>query len=288
MNLRAVTGTGPSGRITHADVDHATSPTTASPNAAGPNAGVLPASAVALPQVRPSGSEERIKIIGLRRKIAEAMVKSKRTAPHFTYVEEVDGTELVALRKRLKTRAANHGVKLTYLPFLMKAASVVFREFPNVNAVMDEDKFELVVKGDHNIGVSIDTPNGLFVGVVRNIEQKSILRIATELQSLVERVRSGTASREDLTGGTFTLTSTGSIGGVLATPILNHPEVAILGFNAIRERPMVVNGDIVARHMFYLSPSFDHRVIDGAIAARFTAALKAVLEQPETLLLELV
>jgi pyruvate dehydrogenase E2 component (dihydrolipoamide acetyltransferase) len=288
VNLRAVTGTGPSGRITHADVDHATSPTTASPNAAGPNAGVLPASAVALPQVRPSGSEERIKIIGLRRKIAEAMVKSKRTAPHFTYVEEVDGTELVALRKRLKTRAANHGVKLTYLPFLMKAASVVFREFPNVNAVMDEDKFELVVKGDHNIGVSIDTPNGLFVGVVRNIEQKSILRIATELQSLVERVRSGTASREDLTGGTFTLTSTGSIGGVLATPILNHPEVAILGFNAIRERPMVVNGDIVARHMFYLSPSFDHRVIDGAIAARFTAALKAVLEQPETLLLELV
>lgn len=279
VDLHAVTGTGPSGRITHADVDQATGPI---------NAGIPPTAAVALPQVRPSGSEERIKIIGLRRKIAEAMVNSKRTAPHFTYVEEVDGTELVALRKRLKARAANHGVKLTFLPFLMKAASVVFREFPNINAVMDEGKFELVVKGDHNIGVSIDTPNGLFVGVVRNIEQKSILRIATELQSLVERVRGGTATRDDLTGGTFTLTSTGSIGGVLATPILNHPEVAILGFNAIRERPMVIDGDIVVRHMFYLSPSFDHRVIDGAVAARFTAALKAVLEQPESLLLELV
>ena len=138
-----------------------------------------------MPQVHPSGTEERVKIIGLRRKIAEAMVKSKRTAPHFTYVEEVDGTELVALRKRLKERAAKHGVKLSYLPFLMKAASVAFREFPNVNAVMDEDKFELVVKGDHNIGVSIETPNGLFVGVVRNIEQKSILRIAADLQAVV-------------------------------------------------------------------------------------------------------
>ncbi len=278
VNLHAVTGTGPSGRITHADVDGANSP----------NAGVLPTSAVAMPQVHPSGTEERVKIIGLRRKIAEAMVKSKRTAPHFTYVEEVDGTELVALRKRLKERAAKHGVKLSYLPFLMKAASVAFREFPNVNAVMDEDKFELVVKGDHNIGVSIETPNGLFVGVVRNIEQKSILRIAADLQAVVERVRNGTASREDLTGGTFTLTSTGNVGGVLATPILNHPEVAILGFNAIRERPMVVDGNIVARHMFYLSPSFDHRVIDGAVAARFTDAMKSILEHPENLLLELV
>ena len=127
VNLHAVTGTGPSGRITHSDVDQANSP----------NAGVLPTSAVALPQVHPSGTEERVKIIGLRRKIAEAMVKSKRTAPHFTYVEEVDGTELVALRKRLKGRAAKHGVKLSYLPFLMKAASVAFREFQNVNAIMD-------------------------------------------------------------------------------------------------------------------------------------------------------
>lgn len=274
LNLRSVSGTGPSGRITHQDVDEARNP-------------VAPVAPPALPQVRPSGSEERVKIIGLRRKIAEQMVKSKRTAPHFTYVEEVDGTKLVALRNTLKTRAQAHGVKLTFLPFLMKAASVVFREFPNVNAVMDEDRFELVVKGDHNIGVSIDTPNGLFVGVVRNIEQKSILRIATELESLVERVRGGTASRDDLSGGTFTLTSTGSIGGVLATPILNHPEVAILGFNAIRERPMVVDGQIAIRHMFYLSPSFDHRVVDGAVAARFTAALKAVLEEPESLLLEL-
>lgn len=275
VDLRSVAGTGPSGRITHDDVNNAL------------NGGVEPKSAPALPQVQPSGTEERVKIIGLRRKIAEQMVKSKHTAPHFTYVEEIDGTELVALRSKLKARAAKHGVKLTYLPFLMKACSVVFREFPNVNAVMDEDRFELVVKGDHNIGVSIDTPSGLFVGVVRNVEQKSILHIAAELEQLVERVRSGTATRDELTGGTFTLTSTGSIGGVLATPILNHPEVAILGFNAIRKRPMIVDGEVVARDMFYLSPSFDHRVIDGAVAARFTAALKGVLEEPEALLLEL-
>ncbi len=276
VDLHSVTGSGPSGRITHADLDQAARPVP-----------VVPIAPPALPQIVPSGSEERVKIIGLRRKIAEQMVKSKHTAPHFTYVEEVDGTELAILRDKLKVRAAARGVKLTYIPLLMKACSIAFREFPNVNAVMDEDRFELVVKGDHNIGVSIDTDNGLFVGVVKNVEQKSILHLAAELQSLVERVRAGQASRDELSGGSFTITSTGSIGGVMATPILNHPEVAILGFNAIRERPMVVDGQIAVRKMFYLSPSFDHRVIDGAVAARFTAALKAILEAPESMLLDL-
>jgi len=235
----------------------------------------------------PTGHEERIKIIGVRRKIAEQMVRAKHTAPHFTYVEEVDATRLVELREALKPLAKARGVKLTYIPIVMKAASVAMREFPNLNAVMDEERFELVVKGDHNFGVACDTPNGLYVPVVKNVEQKSVLEIAAELQDVTDRCRAGKAKLDELRGGTFTLTSVGNIGGVLATPILNVPEVAILGVNAIRDAAVVRDGQVVVRKMFYLSPSFDHRVIDGAVGARFVAALKALLEAPESLLLEL-
>jgi pyruvate dehydrogenase E2 component (dihydrolipoamide acetyltransferase) len=277
LDIHQVPGTGPRGRITHDDLQ-----------AFHPAAdAALPVAPVALPQVMPSGAEERVKILGIRRKIAEQMVKSKHTAPHFTYVEEVDCTRLVALRTELKALAADRGIKLTYIPLFMKACSVVMREFPNVNANMDEDAFELVVKGDHNFGISCDTPNGLFVPVIKNVEQKSILHIAAEMNDLVARTRAGKASLDELRGGTFTLTSVGSIGGVFATPILNVPEVAILGVNAIRDKAVVVDGNIVIRKMMYLSPSFDHRVIDGAVGARFVAALKRVIEAPESLLLDL-
>jgi len=277
VDIHQVPGTGPRGRITHEDLE-----------AFQPSAdAVLPLAPIALPQVMPSGAEERIKILGIRRKIAEQMVKSKHTAPHFTYVEEVDCTRLVAIRAELKVLAAKRGIKLTYIPIIMKACSVVMREFPNVNANMDEDNFELVVKGDHNFGISCDTPNGLFVPVIKNVEQKSILHIAAEMNDLVARTRAGKASLDELRGGTFTLTSVGAIGGVFATPILNVPEVAILGVNAIREKAVVIDGEIVVRKMMYLSPSFDHRVIDGAVGARFVAALKHVLESPESMLLEL-
>jgi pyruvate dehydrogenase E2 component (dihydrolipoamide acetyltransferase) len=247
----------------------------------------LPKMAPALPMVMPSGSEERVKILGVRRKIAEQMRKSKSTAAHFTYVEEVDCGELVALRAKMKSAVADRGVKLTYIPILMKAVSLVLRSFPNLNANMDEQAFELVVKGDHHIGLSVDTPAGLYVPVVKNVEQKSIFHIAAELDDLVTRTRAGKARLDELKGGTFTMTSVGSIGGVLATPILNVPEVAILGVNAIRDQAVVRNGQIVIRPMMFLSPSFDHRVIDGATGARFTAALKDVIEHPEKLLLEL-
>lgn len=277
IDIHMVNGTGRGGRVTHDDLSAFHTPQEA----------VLPKVAPSLPQVMPSGAEERVKILGIRRKIAEQMVKSKHTAPHYTYVEEIDCGELVRLRKRMKPLAAARGVKLTYIPIIMKACSVVMREFPNVNAVMDEEAFELVVKGDHNFGISCDTPNGLFVPVIKNIEQKSILHIAAEMADLVDRTRAGKASLDELRGGTFTLTSVGSIGGVLATPILNVPEVAILGVNAIRDQAVVRDGQVVVRPMMYLSPSFDHRIIDGAVGARFTAALKAVLENPERLLLEL-
>lgn len=280
VDVHEVPGTGPGGRVTHDDV--------ATFRAPAAQEAQLPMIAPALPQVMPSGTEERVKILGIRRKIAEQMVKAKHTAPHFTYVEEVDCTKLVALRETLKPLAAERGVKLTFNPIIMKACSIVIgREFPNINAVMDESNFELVVKGDHNFGMSCDTPNGLYVPVVKNVEQKSILHIAAELQDLIDRTKAGKAKLDELRGGTFTMTSVGSIGGVFATPILNVPEVAILGVNAIRDAAVVRDGQIVIRKMMYLSPSFDHRIIDGAVGARFVAALKRLLENPESLLLEL-
>jgi len=276
IDIHSVPGTGPRGRVTRADLGAFRAPPP-----------VTPIAPVALPQVTPSGSEQRVKIIGIRRKIAEAMVRSKRNAPHFTYVEEVDCYELVRMRARLKPRAAELGVKLTYMAIIAKACSVAFREFPNVNAVMDEVAFELVVRGDHHIGFACDTPNGLMVPVVRNCEQKSILRIAAELADVTARTKQGQASRDELVGSTFTITSVGNLGGVLATPILNAPEVAILGVNQIRDRAAVVAGEVVVRPMMYLSPSFDHRIIDGMVGARFVALLKQLLESPERLLLEL-
>ncbi|MEY3210274.1 MAG: hypothetical protein RIT28_755 [Pseudomonadota bacterium] len=244
---------------------------------------------VAVPQAapQPTGGETHIPIIGLRRKIAQQMVKAYSTAPHFTYVDEIDMTDLVALRGRLKARAESKGVKLTYIPFIMKALAAVFREFPNVNANVIEDPFTLVVKGDVNIGVATDSPQGLYVPVIKNVERKSVLQLAAELQDVTSRVREGKVRVDELQGGTFTITSVGNIGGVFATPILNHPEVAILGVNKIVKRPVVRDDQIVIREMLYLSPSFDHRIIDGAVAARFVSALKALLEDPDALFLEM-
>jgi pyruvate dehydrogenase E2 component (dihydrolipoamide acetyltransferase) len=278
IDLGAVAGSGKRGRVLHADLDTHNAPAPA------------PVRAPALPQanVVPSGQEEHVKIIGLRRKIAEQMVRSVQSAPHFTYVDEVDMTKLWGIRKQLKGRAADQGVKLTFLPFFIKALTLVFREFPNLNANVIEDPLTLVVKGDVNIGIATDTPNGLFVPVVKNCEQKSILRIAADIADLTQRTRDGQATKDELGGGTFTITSVGNIGGMFATPIINHPQVAILGINKIHERPVVRDGQVVVRRMLYLSSSFDHRIIDGAVAARFTTALKQRLEQPESLLLEMI
>jgi pyruvate dehydrogenase E2 component (dihydrolipoamide acetyltransferase) len=280
VDVHSVQGTGPGGRVTHDDLLSHSSATTFAEQG-------LPVTPPALPQVQPSGSESRVKIIGVRRAIANAMVKAKHTQPHYTYVEEVDATELVALRKKLKPIAAERGIALSFMPFFMKICSIAFREFPNANAVMDEEAFELVVKGDHNIGVACDTPNGLYVPVIRNVEQKSVLHIAAELADVVARTKAGKARIDELKGGTFTITGVGQIGGILATPILNHPEVAILGVNVIRDRVVPYNGEIAIRKMMNLSPSFDHRIIDGAEGARFTARLKTLIENPEALLLEM-
>mgnify|MGYP001266656425 CR=1 FL=1 len=277
VDINAVAGSGKDGRVSKSDIDaHVTG-------------GVRAPAAIAFSAIESPGyprADEAIKIIGLRRKIAEKMVESYRTIPHFTYVEELDATRLVGLRGALKDAAKAKGISLSYLPFIMKALVRVFRDFPTVNANMDEENFTLNVRGEVNIGIATDTPQGLYVPVIKNVESKSILQLAHEVVDITERTRNGTASLDDFRGGTFTITSVGNIGGRFATPIINHPEVAILGVNQIHDRPMVVDGQIVARKMMYLSPSFDHRVLDGAVAARFVAALKAVLETPEVLLVE--
>ena len=277
VDINAVAGSGKDGRVSKSDIDaHLTG------GAVAPAA--LEFNAVATPGY--PRADETVKIIGLRRKIAEKMVESYRTIPHFTYVEELDATRLVGLRGALKGAAKEKGISLSYLPFIMKALVRVFKEFPTINANMDEEAFALNVRGEVNIGIATDTPQGLYVPVIKNVESKGILQLAHEVVDITERTRNGTASLDDFRGGTFTITSVGNIGGRFATPIINHPEVAILGVNQIHDRPMVVDGEIVARKMMYLSPSFDHRVIDGAVAARFVAALKAVLETPEVLLVE--
>ena len=279
LDLSTIPGSGKDGRITKADIDAFVNRASAIKAPAALE--FSPVDAPGYPR-----ADETVKIIGLRRKIAEKMVESYRTIPHFTYVEEIDATRLVGLRAALKGPSAQQGIKLSYLPFIMKALVRVFREFPTVNANMDEDAFALQVRGEVNIGIATDTPQGLYVPVIKNVESKSLLQLAHEVIDITERTRNGTASLDDFRGGTFTITSVGNIGGRFATPIINHPEVAILGVNQIHDRPMVVDGEIVARKMMYLSPSFDHRVIDGAVGARFIAALKEILETPEVLLVE--
>jgi len=271
IDINQVQGSGKAGRITKADLDTHNQPAAA----------IKAPPALQVPG--PTPEDQTIRIIGLRRKIAEKMVESYRTIPHFTYVDEIDATRLYDLRKSLKDYAAGRGVNLTYLPFIMKALCIAFRDFPTVNSTMDEEKFEVTVRGQINIGIATDTEGGLVVPVVKDVANKSLLQLGAEVIDLTTRTRNGKAQLHELQGGTFTITSVGNIGGRFATPIINHPQVAILGVNQIHDRPMVIDGQIVARKMMYLSPSFDHRVIDGALGARFVARLKDILEHPAML-----
>ena len=283
IELADVPGTGPSGRITKADVI-AFSEGRRSPVAAPAAAG----SGIQHSPVPPgSGPEERVKVRGLRRKISEAMVRSARTIPHFAYVDEVDMTELVTLRKRVNQSLLARGeAKVSYLPFIMKACWIAFADHPEVNALYDNTTDEVVYKKYFNCGLATDTPQGLYVSVIRDVPNKSIAQLGADITDVVNRVRAGKATREDLSDGTFTITSIGNIGGLFATPIINYPEVAILGVNKIVERPVVRNGEVVVRHMTHLSPSFDHRVVDGANAARFMNTVVGFLQDPEMFILE--
>ena len=280
VEIGRVSPTGPHGRVTTEDVRGFGS------NGATP--GTRPGQTHA-PIAIPKGSdEERIPLRGMRKRIAESMARSKQTAAHFTYVEEIDMTELVAVRERAKARAAERGVRLNYLPFIVKAVVSGLKKWPQLNASLDEQAQEIVRKKYYHIGIAAQGPHGLAVSVVRDADKRSIFDLSREVDRLGDAVKAGTATREDLTGSTFTITSLGKLGGVLATPIINFPEVAILGVHKIEERPAVRGGQIVARHLMNLSISVDHRLADGWDAAMFVQDVKALLEDPTTMFMEMV
>lgn len=236
--------------------------------------------------VEPSAREERVAYRGVRRTIGQHMEQSKYTAPHVSHHDTADATALVAARSELKPHAEELGIRLTYLPFVMKAVVAAVKSFPDLNASLDEEAEEIVRKRYYNIGVATATDHGLLVPVVEGVDGKGLLQIASEIEELAEKARDRSISREEMQGGTFTVTNIGGIGGEFATPIINYPEVAILGMGAIRKRPRVVDDEVVPRQTLPLSLSFDHRVVDGATAAEFTNELIAFIENPIRLLIE--
>jgi pyruvate dehydrogenase E2 component (dihydrolipoamide acetyltransferase) len=279
LDLAAISGTGPQGRVLKADVQAAL------------DLGRAPEPARAKLVPLPSAAaDERIPLRGLRKKIAEKMVRSKFTAPHSTFVEEADVTELVAMRKHLNAElaAAKDSLKLSFLPFVCKALVQVFRRYPMLNANFDDAAQELVHRGAFNFGIAAATDEGLTVPVVKDVDRLTVRQLAEEISRLAGAAREKKLKMDELSGGTFTITSLGAQGGLLATPIINYPEVAILGLHRIVKRPVVIDDDrIVVREMMNVSLSFDHRVIDGLVAAEATGALVELLQRPESLLLEM-
>ncbi len=225
---------------------------------------------------------------GLRRAISNQMMTSHLQTVRALHVDEADVTALVDLRSRLKARAADRGSRLSYLPFIMKAVVSALQAYPMVNASYDEQQSEIVRKHYYNLGMAVATDQGLVVPVVKDVDERSLLEVADEVQRLAEAARTGKLAPEDMRGGTFSITNIGTVGGLFSFPIINVPEAAILGVHSIKKRPVVLEDDsIVARHMLYLSLSFDHRLVDGAEGARFTNHVIGLLEEPEALMLEL-
>ncbi|MEK7467708.1 MAG: dihydrolipoamide acetyltransferase family protein [Planctomycetota bacterium] len=278
VDLGTVSGSGPNGRVTKDDLKTFVSAPTKVISA--------PAAAFAPMAIASSAGDERVPLRGLRKIIAEAMHRSKSTAAHYTYVEEVDVTELVNFRASAKKAAEQRGARLTYLPFIIKAVVAGLKESPYVNASLDDAAGEIVLKKSYNIGVAAATDEGLMVPVVKDADKKSLLTIAKELDDLANRTRAKRATRDELRGSTFTITSLGSLGGLFATPIINFPEVAIMGVHKIVKRPWVIDDKIVIRDIMLLSLSLDHRVVDGAVGAQFMNRVVEILQDPKLLLLE--
>ncbi|MGJ8668231.1 MAG: dihydrolipoamide acetyltransferase family protein [Oceanococcus sp.] len=274
VDLRDVAGTGPQQRITHADLDQ------------WQVKGAAPApQRAATPVTSAADGVEQIPIIGLRRKIAQAMQQTKQRIPHFAYVEEVDVTELEALRLHLNAHRDESQAKLTMLPFLMRALVKVMPEFPRMNARYDDELGVLNRYDAVHVGIAAQTDQGLVVPVVHHAEALDLWGSAAQIRRLADASRKGRASREELSGSTITISSLGPMGGIMSTPVINAPEVAIVGVNKMVERPVFKNGVVVPRLMMNLSSSFDHRIVDGWDAASFIQAIKACLEHPATLFL---
>ena len=272
VDLRLVHGSGPAGQISHADLE-------AFAAGQGPVVG-------GNPQYVERHGEEVIPVIGLRRKIAQKMQEAKRRIPHFSYVEEVDVTELEQLRQQLnKIHGATRG-KLTLLPFLARAMVLALRQFPQINARYDDDAGVVTRYEAVHLGIAAQTDGGLMVPVLRHAESLDLWASAAGIARVAEGAKTGKLGREELTGSTITLTSLGALGGIVSTPVINHPEVAIVGVNRMVERPMLRNGQVVARQLMNLSSSFDHRVVDGMDAAQFIQAIRALLETPALLFVD--
>ncbi|MGY2252008.1 dihydrolipoamide acetyltransferase family protein [Pseudomonas reactans] len=273
IQLRLVQGSGPAGRILHEDLEaYLLQGPTQNNTAANPYA--------------ERHTEEQIPVIGMRRKIAQRMQDATRRAAHFSYVEEIDVTALDELRVHLNEKHGATRGKLTLLPFIVRAMVVALRDFPQINARYDDEAQVITRLGAVHVGVATQSDVGLMVPVVRHAEARSLWGNAEEITRLATAARNGKASRDELSGSTITLTSLGALGGIVSTPVLNLPEVAIVGVNRIVERPMVIKGQIVVRKMMNLSSSFDHRVVDGMDAAQFIQAIRGLLEQPASLFLE--
>lgn len=275
VDLTRIVGSGPNGRIVRADFE----------------AYMAGRSRPEWARARPSGKStpaavEEIKVIGVRRLIAQRMADSKRNIPHFAYIEELDVTELEALRKHLSTWLGAPQPALTYLPFLVKALVRVLAEFPQCNAHYDAERGVIVRHSAVHVGVATQTAEGLKVPVVRDAQERTLWQLASEIRRVTDAARDNRASREELMGSTITVTSLGKLGGIASTPIINAPEVAILGVNRAVERPVVRDGSITIRRMMNLSSSFDHRFVDGYDAAAMVQALKDLLEHPATLFID--
>jgi 2-oxoisovalerate dehydrogenase E2 component (dihydrolipoyl transacylase) len=275
VELQFVHGSGPAGRILRTDLEA---------YAARGGQGVSPVAAGG--GYRENHTEQTIPVIGLRRKIAQKMQEAKRRIPHFSYVEEIDVTELESLRARMNEQWGKQRGKLTVLPLLARAMVVALRQFPQINARFDDDAGVVTQYGAVHLGVATQTEAGLMVSVMRHAEARDLWSCAAEIGRLADAARSGKATRDELSGSTITITSLGALGGIVTTPVINHPEVAIVGVNKIVERPMVRDGGVVIRKMMNLSSSFDHRVVDGMDAAKFVQAIRALLECPAMLFVE--
>ncbi|MHC8320708.1 dihydrolipoamide acetyltransferase family protein [Pseudomonas sp. GB2N2] len=273
IQLRLVRGTGPAGRVLHDDLD------------AYLAQGQSNASTVASAYTQ-RHDEEQIPVIGMRRKIAQRMQDATQRAAHFSYVEEIDVTAVEELRAHLNEKHGATRGKLTLLPFLVRALVVALRDFPQINARYDDEAQVITRLGAVHVGIATQADIGLMVPVVRHAEARSLWDNAGEISRLATAARAGKASRDELSGSSITLTSLGALGGIVSTPVLNLPEVAIVGVNKIVERPMVVKGQIVIRKMMNLSSSFDHRVVDGMDAAQFIQAIRGLIEQPATLFVD--
>jgi len=288
VEIRTVSGTGKNGRISKEDIDAFLNGGAAAPAAEAADNAPAAAQEAPKPIAIPEGDfpETREKMSGIRKAIAKAMVNSKHTAPHVTLMDEVEVSNLVAHRKKYKEVAAAKGIKLTFLPYVVKALTSALKEFPALNTSLDDATSEIVHKHYYNIGIAADTEKGLLVPVVKNADRKGIFNISNEINELAGKARDGKLAPTEMKGASCTISNIGSAGGQWFTPVINHPEVAILGIGRIAEKAIVKDGEIVAAPVLALSLSFDHRMIDGATAQNAMNHIKRLLNDPELLLME--